>query len=126
MPEWVIDYVLLHEIAHLVTADHGPDFWALMSRYPRTERARGFLEGVAAAAGLDMADDRDSDTGDDGADNDADPEAADSGAPAADPSTAPEAFDTVDVVDLTDTKTADSRGARRDPAGNRSTSPTES
>lgn len=59
MPDWVIDYVLLHEIAHLVFAGHGPNFWKLLDSYPRTERARGYLEGVAAAAGLDLAEDND-------------------------------------------------------------------
>ena len=46
MPRWVIDYVLLHELAHLLHAGHGPEFWAVLASYPRTERARGFLEGV--------------------------------------------------------------------------------
>ena len=52
MPDWVIDYVLLHELAHLVVPSHGTDFWALVARYPKAERARGYLEGVSAAAGL--------------------------------------------------------------------------
>ncbi len=42
-PEWVIDYVIVHELAHLAVPGHGPDFWELVSRYPRTERARGYL-----------------------------------------------------------------------------------
>jgi hypothetical protein len=62
MPEWVIDYVLVHELAHLLVPGHGPSFWAEVERYPRSERARGYLEGVAAAAGLDMSDDIDGDT----------------------------------------------------------------
>jgi predicted metal-dependent hydrolase len=49
MPEWVIDYVLLHELAHLVVPGHGPDFWRLLEGYPHVERARGFLEGWTAA-----------------------------------------------------------------------------
>jgi predicted metal-dependent hydrolase len=49
MPDYVIDYVLLHELAHLVVPNHGPQFWALLEPYPRTERARGYLEGVASA-----------------------------------------------------------------------------
>ncbi|WP_203903579.1 M48 metallopeptidase family protein [Virgisporangium aliadipatigenens] len=57
MPDWVLDYVLLHELAHLVVPSHNSDFWALVARYPRSERARGFLEGVSAAAGLCMSDD---------------------------------------------------------------------
>lgn len=50
MPEYVVDYVLCHELAHLLVPGHGPDFWRLLEAYPRTERARGYLEGVAAAA----------------------------------------------------------------------------
>lgn len=50
MPRWVVDYVLLHELAHLLHAGHGPEFWAELESYPRTQRARGFLEGVAYAA----------------------------------------------------------------------------
>lgn len=50
MPRWVVDYVLLHELAHLLHAGHGPEFWALLDGYPRMERARGFLDGIAFAA----------------------------------------------------------------------------
>ena len=57
MPPWVVDYVLLHELAHLIEPGHGPAFWALLERYPKLERARGYLQGVAAAAGLDLSDD---------------------------------------------------------------------
>ena len=57
MPSWVVDYVLVHELAHLQIPGHGADFWALVDHYPRAQRARGYLEGVAAAAGLDLTDD---------------------------------------------------------------------
>jgi predicted metal-dependent hydrolase len=42
-PPWVVDYVIVHELAHLVVPGHGPDFHALVDRYPRAERAIGFL-----------------------------------------------------------------------------------
>lgn len=43
MPRFVLEYVVMHELAHLVEANHGPRFWKLVNRYPRTERARGYL-----------------------------------------------------------------------------------
>ncbi len=51
LPSWVVDYVLVHELAHLLVAGHGPRFWALVEDFPRTERARGFLEGWSIARG---------------------------------------------------------------------------
>ncbi|HAN34913.1 MAG: M48 family metallopeptidase [Actinobacteria bacterium] len=42
-PDWVIDYVIVHELAHLEVAGHGPDFWQLANRYPKAERAIGYL-----------------------------------------------------------------------------------
>jgi predicted metal-dependent hydrolase len=50
MPAWVLDYVLLHELAHLLEEGHTKAFWRLVDQYPKAERAKGFLEGVALAA----------------------------------------------------------------------------
>ena len=46
-PEWVLDAVIVHELAHLQAAGHGPDFRALTSRHPRQREAETFLEGYA-------------------------------------------------------------------------------
>jgi hypothetical protein len=43
LPEWVLDYLLVHEMAHLEHSDHGPAFRELEKRYPLSERARGYL-----------------------------------------------------------------------------------
>ncbi|WP_299440990.1 M48 family metallopeptidase [uncultured Phycicoccus sp.] len=59
VPDHVLDYVLLHELAHLLVAGHGPAFWRLVGSYPKTDRARGFLDGLAHAAGLPPSDDVD-------------------------------------------------------------------
>lgn len=49
LPQWVQDYVLMHELCHLVEDGHTAVFWELVARYPRAERARGFLQGVSAS-----------------------------------------------------------------------------
>ncbi len=43
LPDWVLDYLLMHELAHLVHSDHGPAFHEVEDRYPLSERARGYL-----------------------------------------------------------------------------------
>lgn len=44
-PRYALDYILLHELVHLIVAGHGPDFKALLSVYPQLDRAEGYLEG---------------------------------------------------------------------------------
>jgi predicted metal-dependent hydrolase len=53
MPGWVIDYVLVHELAHLLEPGHDASFWAWVDRYPQAERAKGYLIGWSAAAKLE-------------------------------------------------------------------------
>ncbi|MDQ2923325.1 MAG: M48 family metallopeptidase [Candidatus Dormibacteraeota bacterium] len=48
LPDWVLDYLLVHELAHLDQSDHGPAFHELENRYPLTERARGYLMALDA------------------------------------------------------------------------------
>jgi len=50
LPDWVLDYLLVHELAHLEESDHGPAFHELENRYPLTERAKGYLMALDAAA----------------------------------------------------------------------------
>lgn len=52
MPGWVLDSVLVHELAHLEVSDHGPRFKALVGRYELSERAAGYLLAKGEERGL--------------------------------------------------------------------------
>jgi predicted metal-dependent hydrolase len=52
-PDWVVDYVLVHELAHLRYQTHGPRFRTLVSRYALSERARGYLIAMGGQAEAD-------------------------------------------------------------------------
>ncbi|HUX04069.1 MAG TPA: M48 family metallopeptidase [Acidimicrobiales bacterium] len=51
-PEWVIDAVLVHELAHLQEADHSPAFYEIAHRHPRQGESALYLEGFALGLGL--------------------------------------------------------------------------
>ena len=53
-PQWVIDYVIAHELVHRLHSNHSKAFWTtLAAGYPKTEQARGFIQGVGFAEGQD-------------------------------------------------------------------------
>lgn len=45
VPAWVLDSVLVHEVAHLTHPDHSPAFHRLAGAYPRHREAGTFLAG---------------------------------------------------------------------------------
>ncbi|HKJ26976.1 MAG TPA: M48 family metallopeptidase [Anaerolineales bacterium] len=51
-PQWVVDYIIAHEMAHRLHPNHSKSFWQTLEKaYPKTEQARGFVKGVMFAQG---------------------------------------------------------------------------
>jgi len=50
MPSWVQDYIIIHELTHLLHPDHSEKFWKKVNLYKYAERAKGYLIAVGTAA----------------------------------------------------------------------------
>jgi len=46
MPRWVQDYVIIHELAHILHPNHTKRFWEKVNQYKYAERAKGYLIAV--------------------------------------------------------------------------------
>lgn len=54
-PMLVIDYVIVHELAHLIESNHTPDFWNVVkAQAPSTEKAKDWLKKYGALLEQDL------------------------------------------------------------------------
>lgn len=56
MPSWVQDYIIIHELAHLIYPDHSKMFWAIVNRFRYAERAKGYLIALGSDASIEETD----------------------------------------------------------------------
>ena len=52
VPDWVLDAVLVHELAHLHYVEHSSEFHLIANRHPRQNDAEIFLEGYQLGLGI--------------------------------------------------------------------------
>ena len=51
---FVIDYAIVHELAHLIEANHTPEFWNIIrARAPTMGKSKSLVERERAVAGTD-------------------------------------------------------------------------
>ncbi|MGD1012271.1 MAG: M48 family metallopeptidase [Acidimicrobiales bacterium] len=75
VPEWVLDGVIVHELAHLLEAGHTARFHEIADRYPRQAEAHTYLDGFShglTTAGFPL----DQDAGDESVESDGEDVAA--------------------------------------------------
>lgn len=56
MPLWVQDYIILHELTHLLHPNHSKQFWAKVNQYRYAERAKGYLIALGVEPNIDQPD----------------------------------------------------------------------
>lgn len=56
MPSWVQDYIIIHELAHLIYPDHSKMFWEKVNRFRYAERAKGYLIALGSDASIEETD----------------------------------------------------------------------
>jgi len=56
MPSWVQDYIIIHELTHLIYPDHSKKFWEKVNQFRYAERAKGYLIGIGSDASKEETD----------------------------------------------------------------------
>ena len=55
MPDYVVDCVILHELAHLFHLAHDDKFYAIANLHPKSGEAAAYLDGFSLGARLEMS-----------------------------------------------------------------------
>jgi len=46
LPNWITNYVIIHELAHFIEPNHSKRFWEIVNNYPYVDQAKSFLQGL--------------------------------------------------------------------------------